>query len=121
MPNKTILIVDDSRMSRMLIRAMVAQLRPDWTIVEAVSGDEALAKVDELKPDFVSMDVNMPGIGGMEAAGRIRMHHPAIRIALCTANIQESIQQGAARNGLYFVKKPITEAGIAEMIAAFEG
>lgn len=117
----TLLIVDDSRMSRMLIRAVIAQLRPDWKIVEAASGDEALKLVEEAPPTYVSMDVNMPGMSGMEAAGRIRIRHPEIRIALCTANIQESIQQGAANAGLYFIKKPITEESIGRMVACFEG
>ena len=116
----TLLIVDDSRMSRMLIRALVSQIRPQWNLVDAISGDEALERVEESKPDFVSMDVNMPGMNGMEAAGRIRIRHPEIRIALCTANIQESTQQAAAKIGLQFIKKPITEAAIGEMVAGFE-
>jgi CheY-like chemotaxis protein len=116
----TLLIVDDSRMSRMLIRAVVSQQRPDWILVEAASGDEALARVEENPPSFVSMDVNMPGMSGMEAAGRIRLRYPDIRIALCTANIQESTQQGAERAGLSFIKKPITEESIGRMIACFE-
>lgn len=116
----TLLIVDDSRMSRMLIRALVSQIRPQWNLVDAISGDEALEHVEESKPDFVSMDVNMPGMNGMEAAGRIRIRHPEIRIALCTANIQESTQQAAAKIGLQFIKKPITEAAIGEMVAGFE-
>jgi two-component system chemotaxis response regulator CheY len=117
----SLLIVDDSRMSRMLIRTIVTQLRPAWKLIEATSGDESLAVVEQQQPDFVSMDVNMPGMNGMEAAGRIRIRHPDIRIALCTANIQESTQQGAASAGLYFVKKPITEAGIGAMVSWFEG
>lgn len=116
----TLLIVDDSRMSRMLIRALVSQIRPQWNIVDAVSGDEALACVEACQPDFVSMDINMPGMNGMEAAGRIRIRHPEIKIALCTANIQESTQQAAAKIGLQFIKKPITEVAINQMVAGFE-
>jgi len=116
----TLLIVDDSRMSRMLIRSIITQIRPQWRLLEAVSGDEALAMVEAHKPQYVSMDMNMPGISGMDASGRIRLQHPEIRIALCTANIQESVQQGAATAGLFFIKKPITEASIALMVACFE-
>ncbi len=116
----TLLIVDDSRMSRMMIRAIITQMRPQWHLLEAASGDEALTVVDAHKPQFISMDMNMPGMNGMEAAGEIRLRHPEIRIAMCTANIQESVQQGAATAGLYFIKKPITEAGITQMVACFE-
>jgi len=104
----------------MLLRAMVADARPNWRIVEAISGDEALKMVEETCPDFVSMDVNMPGISGLEAAGRIRIRHPEARIALCTANIQESTRESAARAGVHFVAKPITAQSVADAIAFFE-
>ena len=116
----TLLIVDDSRMSRMLIRAIVSQMRPDWQIVEAASGDEALTQVDTHHPDFVSMDVNMPGMSGLEAAGRIKIRHPEIRIAICTANVQASVEQESRKLNLYFIKKPVTEASIAQMVSCFE-
>lgn len=115
-----LLIVDDSRMSRMLIRAIVTDQRPSWRLIEAASGDEAVALVEQETPDFVSMDVNMPGISGLEAAGRIRIKHPQTRIAMCTANIQESTREAAAKVGLHFVAKPITPASIADAIAYFE-
>lgn len=118
--NKTLLIVDDSRMSRMLIRTLVAQMRPEWTLVEAASGQEALDAVEQQVPDFVSMDVNMPGMSGLEAAGRIRIRHPEVRIAICTANIQASTEQESQKLRLYFIKKPVTEASITQMIACFE-
>lgn len=115
-----LLIVDDSRMSRMLIRAIIADSRPSWRIIEAVNGDEAIALANETPPDFVSMDVNMPGISGLEAAGRIRIRHPDTRITLCTANIQESTREAASRAGVHFVAKPITAQSVADAIAFFE-
>jgi CheY-like chemotaxis protein len=115
-----LLIVDDSRMSRMLLRAIVADNRPEWRIIEAINGDEGLRMVEESNPDFVSMDVNMPGISGLEAAGRIRLRHPETRIALCTANIQESTRDSAVRAGVYFMAKPITAPGVADAITFFE-
>ena len=115
-----LLIVDDSRMSRMLIKAIITDNRPDWRVMEATTGDQAVALVDEHQPDFISMDVNMPGINGLEAAGRIRIRHPDIRIALCTANIQESTRDAAAKVGLCFVAKPITQQSIAAAIDYFE-
>lgn len=115
-----LLIVDDSRMSRMLIRAIIVDSRPDWRIIEATNGEEAIKLADENLPDYVSMDVNMPGISGLEAAGRIRIRHPDARIAMCTANIQESTREAAKRAGLEFVAKPITAQSVATAIAFFE-
>ena len=105
----------------MLVRGMVKQLRPEWRTIEAASGDEALTLVASESPDYVSMDVNMPGISGLEAAGHIRLRHPDIRVVLCTANIQESVRVAAGKAGLGFVSKPITEKGITESIAFWEG
>ena len=116
-----LLIVDDSRVSRTIIRNTITPLRPDWVLVEAASGDEALAKVNENQPHFVSMDMNMPGISGMDAARQILALYPSIRIAMCTANIQDSVQAEASAAGFFFVGKPITEAGIEKAIAFFEG
>lgn len=117
----TLMIVDDSRTSRAIIRKIVTQLRPDWAIREAVSGDEALDMLTDTPPAFISMDMNMPGTNGMDAAREIRARHPDIRIALVTANIQDSVQAEATRIGLCFVKKPVTEAGIGMAISFFEG
>jgi CheY-like chemotaxis protein len=104
----------------MLIRAIIVDTRPNWRIMEAANGDEAIALADENLPDFVTMDVNMPGISGLEAAGRIRIRHPDTRIAMCTANIQESTREAAKRAGLEFVAKPITAQSVASAIAFFE-
>jgi len=118
--NPLLLVVDDSRTSRLLIKGIVANLRPGWRIAEAASGDEALAAVATEVPDFISLDVNMPGMSGLEAAGRLRLRHPEITIVLCTANVQESVRQQAEKVGIHFVAKPITEKSVTEMIGHFE-
>lgn len=115
-----LLIVDDSRTSRMLIKGIITSLRPDWRTVEADSGDAALAQLAAELPDYVSMDVNMPGMSGLEAAGRIRIKHPEIRIVLCTANVQESVREAAKKAGVDFVAKPITPASVTAMVGFFE-
>ena len=51
-----------------MIRGRFAVLQPDWEVIEAASGDEAVTLVATTKPDFITMDVNMPGISGFEAA-----------------------------------------------------
>lgn len=63
-----LMIVDDSTVSRLMIRGRFAVLQPDWEVIEAASGDEAVTLVATTKPDFITMDVNMPGISGFEAA-----------------------------------------------------
>ncbi|MBK1641906.1 response regulator [Chromatium okenii] len=120
MPTPLLLIVDDSKMARMMVRQFVTELRPEWRLMEATNGDEALALIKQQPPEFVSLDVNMPGISGLEVAARLRLHHPEIRIVICSANIQEAVRKAAEKAGVKFVAKPITPATIANMVTLFE-
>lgn len=121
MPQKKLLIVDDSRVSRLMIRTFTLTHRPEWLISEAVSGDEALLSIEKEKPDYCTMDINMPGISGTDAAEQIIERHPEIRIAIFSANIQESQQCRATTLGAHFVAKPVTDKSVSQAIAYFEG
>lgn len=111
-----LLIVDDSKVSRMRIRAFFASHCPQWRIEEAASGDEAIAFSASFQPDFVTMDVNMPGISGFEAAERLMEQHPKVHVVILTANIQESSRRQAASLRLNFVAKPATEASLQQAL-----
>lgn len=113
---RTLLIVDDSKVSRMRIRAFFTAHCPQWTLQEAGSGDEALVMVAKDKPDFVTMDVNMPGMSGFETAQLMLVRDADIRIVMLTANIQESSRQVAASLRLNFVAKPVTETSLQHVL-----
>lgn len=117
---KTLLIVDDSRVSRIMIRAFVLAKHPQWIVIEAASGNEALEIVDRDTPNCCTMDINMPGIIGTDAAEQILGKYPGIRIAIFSANIQESHQTRAATLGARFVAKPVTEKSVAQALEFFE-
>ena len=116
---RKLLIVDDSGVSRMIIKGRVASLQPDWEIIEAASGDEALALVPTAQPDFITMDVNMPGINGFEAVEKIRSTDKRARIVILTANIQGSSREKAQQLAVKFVQKPATLAAIQEAVDYF--
>ncbi len=111
LPRK-LLIVDDSKVARMRVHAFFSAHCPQWLIEEAGSGDEALVLAAQAPPNFVTMDVNMPGMSGYETAQLMLLRSPDIRIVVLTANIQESSRQVAASLRLYFVAKPATEASL---------
>ncbi|APW38084.1 response regulator [Rhodoferax koreense] len=118
---KTLLIVDDSRVSRMMIRSLVMAKRPHWTVIEASNGAEALQVVGQQQPDFCTMDINMPGLLGTDAAEQIAREHPSVRLALFSANIQESQKARASQIGVKFVAKPVSEKSVLEAVHFFEG
>jgi CheY-like chemotaxis protein len=117
---KTVLIVDDSRVSRMMARQYIAGLHADWIVEEAGTGEESLLKARAAPPDLILMDVNMPGMGGIAAAERLRQDYPDVPISLLTANVQTATRERAALLGLGFVEKPITEARIAQLLATLK-
>jgi CheY-like chemotaxis protein len=117
---KTVLIVDDSRVSRMMARQYIASLHADWIIEEAGTGEESLLKARHTIPDLILMDVNMPGMGGIAAAEQLRQEFPAVPISLLTANVQTATRERAVAMGIGFVEKPITEARIAQLLATLK-
>jgi CheY-like chemotaxis protein len=115
---KTVLVVDDSRVSRLMARQFILSKRPDWQVTEAATGEEAIAKVETLCPILILIDVNMPGMGGLAAAEQLRAACPDAHISLVTANVQNATRNRAGELGIGFMEKPITEARIHALIGA---
>ncbi len=116
----TLLIVDDSRVSRMMIRTLVLAKRPEWTLVEASTGAEALELAATQSFTYCTMDINMPGMLGTDAAEQLVRDHPGLRLSLFSANIQESQKTRAAELGVKFVAKPVSDKSVTEALAFFE-
>jgi CheY-like chemotaxis protein len=118
--SKTILIVDDSRLSLQMIQTFVKAHFPHWTIVTAANANEALARAAEAPFDCATLDYNMPGMDGIELGKRLKQHYPLAKIALLTANVQEAIIKKAQEAGLEFIPKPVTEQKILQFGATVE-
>lgn len=118
---KTVLVVDDSKVSRMVIKAHILEAHPQWQVIEAGTGEEAVELAARAVPDYCTVDVNMPGMLGTDAAALILQAHPQVRIAIFSANIQEAVQTRAQQLGAVFVAKPVTEKSIAQALQHFAG
>jgi len=116
----TVLIVDDSRLSRMMIRAFITQAHPDWTIIEASNGPEALEKTATQTVDLMTIDLNMPGMDGLTLATQLQHTYPTAYITLITANIQESVRHRAEAAGMGFIAKPVTEDNVLACLSSLE-
>lgn len=106
---KRILIVDDSRVSRMIVRRLITAAMPDSEMVEAGNGTEALAAFEGNRFDCALIDYNMPGDDGITVAEILLQRQPDLRIALLTANVQIPVRERAAELGIDFIGKPPTE------------
>ena len=77
-----IVLADDHDIVRAGLKSLIAQQK-DWSVCgEASNGLEAIAKVVELKPDVVILDITMPVMSGLEAAVKIRQLAPSTRIVI---------------------------------------
>ncbi|MFN8504652.1 response regulator [Kouleothrix sp.] len=79
-----ILIADDHPLFRDGLRALLNSLAGTEVAGEATSGDEAIAKAAALQPDIILMDINMPGVNGIEATRKILQTSPHIGILVVT-------------------------------------
>jgi CheY-like chemotaxis protein len=113
----TVLIVDDSKLARIVAAKTLAALQPEWGRVEAGNAEEALSILSERKIDVAMIDFNMPEKDGLDLAGEIRSSHPTMPIAVVTANIQDEVIARAREVNATFVSKPLTEEGLRGFVS----
>lgn len=114
--SKTMLIVDDSKLSRMMIAKIITTHYPDWTIEEAGNAQEALEKSEQGAYDFVTLDNNMPGRTGLEVYPELRDLLPNAKIGMFSANVQHKVVAQAELQGLEFIAKPLSEEKVLSFI-----
>lgn len=114
-------MVDDSAVIRRLVRTSL-MLDPEIEVVgTAVNGREAIVKVDELEPDAVTLDIEMPELDGLGALEAIRRRHPRLPVVMFSTLTEkgatktlEALSLGASD----FVTKPSNTTNMAEGMAS---
>jgi DNA-binding NarL/FixJ family response regulator len=115
-----ILIADDHPVFRFGLRALLAATAGMAVVGEAATGDAAVALVADLQPDVVLMDVNMPGVNGLEATRRIMQTSPHIGVLIITMFDDDSVfaaMQAGARGYLLKGAEPAETVSAVRAVA----
>src|SRR3979411_1407347 len=112
MTDASILVADDEPQIRRVLRSTLSS--QGYIIIEAKTGEEAVEAVRKERPDLILLDVNMPGIGGIEAAREIREMCDAPIIMLTVRNAERDKVVALDAGADDYVVKPF---GIEELLA----
>ncbi|HZB96841.1 MAG TPA: response regulator transcription factor [Herpetosiphonaceae bacterium] len=116
-----VLIADDHTLFRYGLRAMLSSEADIEIAGEVTTGDEAVAAAAQLRPDVILMDINMPGISGLEATRRVARQHPEISILMLTMFDDNSVFAAIRAGARGYVLKGATGAETLRAIRAVAG
>jgi NarL family two-component system response regulator LiaR len=112
-----VMLVDDHAVVRSGLGAFLMVNKDLELVGEAESGEEAIRKVPQLKPDVLLMDLKMPGMGGVAAIRALHQDHPQLRIIALTSYVDEGLVQGALQAGANgYLMKNVSATELANAI-----
>lgn len=109
--SKKILIADDSRVAAHLLGEIVESVEGCEVVDTARTGEQAIEFYEKYQPDLVTMDLSMPGIGGMEAIKQIMAKDPAAKIIVVSSlgGAQDKLLEALEAGALSVISKPFDE------------
>ncbi|MFI2706623.1 response regulator, partial [Nocardioides sp. CER28] len=116
-----VLVVDDSALIRRLISTALSEAADIEIVGTARDGLEAVDRVDELQPDVVTLDIEMPRLDGLGALQRIREKHrrlPVIMFSTLTERGAAATLEALSRGASDYVTKPSNTGSVAEGLAS---
>jgi DNA-binding NarL/FixJ family response regulator len=112
-----VLVCDDSALVRETLHRVLVTVPGVTRVVDAASGEEALARWSVERPSLVLMDVRMPGIGGVEATRRLLSRHPEAVVVMATvAEDAEGVARAVASGARGYVVKDATREEMAAAV-----
>lgn len=103
---KKILLVDDEESVLMLYRV---ELEDDgYEVITALTGEEGLRKFSDESPDLVVLDIQMPGMNGIDTLRQMKMNNPGVPIILSSAHNEYKQDLGAWASDAYVVKSAVS-------------
>jgi two-component system, chemotaxis family, chemotaxis protein CheY len=112
-----ILVVDDSKAMRMIVKRNVSQIEPDAEFIEAENGAQALELLGSEQPVLVLCDWNMPEMNGIEFLKALRAQGSTIPFGFVTSETQPAMREAAIAAGAQaFLAKPFTGEAFQELL-----
>lgn len=116
--SKRILVVDDFAPWRRFLKTLLA-VTPEWQLSgEAINGADALRKAQELQPDLVLLDLDLPDVSGIDLARQLQIVVPNAKIVFLTAESSSDIANAALSTGAlgYLLKSKV----VSELLPALK-
>jgi CheY-like chemotaxis protein len=113
-----VLVVEDEVISRRALAWLLSASGFETAAYE--SAEDALSAIDRDHPDIALVDVDLPGMSGLELASELRRNNPNVRIVLLTAAEGERITSFRARHDVGYVRKPVDFPHLLRLLAAAE-
>lgn len=113
-----VLLVDDSEAWRKAVRQLLVVGGCIEVVGESQDGPDAIQKSRELRPSLVVMDIGLPGMNGLEAARRIGVTSPSVRILFLSANNDPDVVREALITGAGFLAKADAAHDLLPLIKA---
>lgn len=114
-----VLVVDDQPAFRAVARTLVSLTPALQVVAEAETGEQAVEVAGKLRPGVVLMDVNLPGISGIEAARRIVARDASVKVVLMSTYASADLPSDALLAGVtgYLRKEDLTPAALSQLLA----
>lgn len=115
-----VLVVDDSVVMRRLITQALAEEQAIEVVATAANGRIALDKLDQVKPDLVTLDIEMPVLNGLDTLREIRKRHralPVIMLSTLTERGASATLEALARGASDYLTKPQSAGGLGPALA----
>jgi two-component system nitrate/nitrite response regulator NarL len=118
----SVLLVDDHPFVREGIRSFLAEAPGCVIAGEAGSGEEAIQLAEKLQPNFILLDINMPGANGLEIIGKLRRLLPDAKILVLTVHNSREYVLHVARSGAHgYILKEAPPAELLQAMRAIQG
>jgi DNA-binding response OmpR family regulator len=112
---KILIVEDDPRVSSLLRES----LGPEYEVEVVVDGESAMERANRERPDVVLLDINLPGVSGLEVLRLLRLRHPGLPVIMITGTTDEvAVTTALMRGAFAYLPKPFHLDYVKHLIAA---